>query len=150
MEGVEHGGRRPASEKATPAEAGSEPVRRGTPPPPLPVRSTMSAPPSPQQAGAVQAPTPHVRVELEMEGVRWVVRELGRSGSPRAPLLLLGFFHPDDPEEPRREALVTARGLDGLTELQVEAAWRASIGHVRAGTRRPFFPEVTARGARDG
>jgi hypothetical protein len=101
-------------------------------------------------APGAAAPVPHPDGALEVDGVRWAVRELGRAGSPKIPLLLLGFFHPDEPEEPRREALVAARGLEGLTELELEAAWRAGRAHVRAGTRRPFFPEITARGGKEG
>jgi hypothetical protein len=32
----------------------------------------------------------------------------------------------------------------------LEAAWRASGPYAPAGTRRPFFPEIAARGLKDG
>ena len=115
--------------------------------PPTPVRAVMG--PASTPAEEVAAPPPP-DVHVAVDGVRWAVRTLGRSGTASAPLLLLGFFHPDDPPEPRREALVVARRLEELTELQLEAAWRASGPYVPPGTRRPFFPEIAARGVKDG
>jgi hypothetical protein len=66
-------------------------------------------------------------VRLEVDGVRWTVRVLGRSGGSGAgvtPLLLLGFWkgeprgerETDRPGPHAREALVAARTLSGLSE----------------------------------
>ncbi|NJD17746.1 MAG: hypothetical protein FIA95_00450 [Gemmatimonadetes bacterium] len=81
---------------------------------------------------------------LAGDGLRAISRLLEDAGG-----LLLGFFDPLDPREPRREALVVARSLDGLTELQLDAAWRAGVPAVPAGQRKPFFPEIGARGVKD-
>jgi hypothetical protein len=104
----------------------------------------------PASTPPAESAAPAPETICDAEGVRWVVRALGHSGSSRAPLLLLGFFHPDDPGEHRRESLVVARALEHLTELQLEAAWRAGGPPVQPGTRRPFFPEIVARGGKEG
>ncbi len=114
---------------------------------PRPARLAMGAAPAPA-AGA--EPAPAQEASLEMDGVRWAIRVLGRAGSSKARLLLLGFFHPEAPAEARREAVVLGRGLDALTELQMEAAFRSSVPHVPSGTRRPFFAEIASRGLKDG
>ena len=123
---------------------------QGAPPsPPTPVRSAMAAPPSPEAARQARE-----EAVLEADGTRWAVRVLGRSSSgsasAAAPLLLLGFFHPEDPDLPRKEALVVARALTQLTELQLEAAWRAGQTPQPPGTRKPIFPEIAAKGGKDG
>ena len=145
MEGAES--RTPPSARS--AQVAGEPARAGhgtAPSPLMPARSSTVAAHAPGE-GAGVARTWEAAVEVE--GVRWVVRALGRAGCGRAPLLLLGFFDPLDPREPRREALVIARSLDGLTELQLEAALRSGIPALPAGARKPFFPEIAARGVKD-
>ena len=101
-------------------------------------------------AGDQATDRPAPELLLDADGVAWVVRELGRSGSSKAPLLLVGFFHPEAPGEPRREAWVVARALEHLTQLQLEEAWRSGGPSTPPGTRRPFFPEIADRGAREG
>lgn len=114
---------------------------------PKPVRAAMGDVPAPaEEVSARPAP----EVVLEADDARWVVRELGRAGSSKAPFLLVGFFLPGEADEPRREAWVVAKGLEQLTELQLEAAWRSGGPSVPPGTRRPFFPEIADRGAKDG
>ena len=148
VEELESGRRASAPEKLVHAEARSGPPQATAPSPPTPVRSALG--PTAAAAHRTAAPAMSAEVCLEVEGDRWMVRELGRSGSLKAPLVLLGFFRPDAPEEPSREAMVAARAVGDLSELQLEAAWRASIAHVRAGTRRPFFAEISGRGGKDG
>ncbi|MHB1193283.1 MAG: hypothetical protein ACYC6F_09570 [Longimicrobiales bacterium] len=126
---------------------GSESKCLPAPVAPTPVRAAMvpatAAPPE-----ATERPAPDVL--LEADGVRWVVRELGRSGSSKAPLLLVGFFHPEGPGEPRREAWVVARALEHITQLQLEEAWRSGGPSTPPGTRRPFFAEIADRSAKEG
>lgn len=115
---------------------------------PKPVRAAMgSAPTPPEEVSPRPIPT---EATVEVDGARWVIRELGRSGSSSASLLLVGFFHPEETDGPRREAWVVAKGLEQLTELQLEAAWRSGRPFVPPGTRRPFFPEIADRSSKDG
>lgn len=119
------------------------------PSPPTPVRAVMAASPPP---GAARQEGGEATVEAD--GVRWAVRVLGRSwagsASAAAHLLLVGFFHPEDAAVPRREALVVARSLTQLTELQLEAAWRTAQAPQPADTRKPLFPEIAAKGGKEG
>jgi hypothetical protein len=137
MDGADIAGAAPGEEEGAP------------PSPPTPVRSAMAAPPSPEAARQASG-----GVVLEADGIRWAVRVLGRSSSgsasAAAPLLLLGFFHPEDAALPTREALVVARALAQLTELQLDAAWRTGQPPQPPGTRKPIFPEITAKGGKDG
>lgn len=121
--------------------------RAAAPSPLTPARAGMGCAPASADA---PSPAPRAEVSLEREGVRWVVRALGQGGSPKAPLLLVGFFHPDDSQQHRREALIVGRAVEHLTELQIEAAWQAGGPPVPTDTRRPFFPEIAARGAQEG
>lgn len=122
---------------------------RAQPSPPTPVRSVMAASPPPEAAWPAGEET-----VLEADGVNWTVRVLGRSlagsASAAAHLLLVGFFHPEDAALPRREALVVARSLAQLTELQLEAAWKTAQAPQAAGTRKPIFPEIAAKGGKEG
>ena len=106
-----------------------------------------AAPTEPQPARDAQA-------EMEADGERWTVRVLGRStsgpASARMPLLQLGFFGPGDPSEPRREALVVARDLADMTELELLAAWQSARAPRHPGEPRPFFPEIAGKGGKEG
>ena len=143
-------------EHAADADVPAPEAERGAAPPaPTPVRAARAGASVTPESGETAAPRPAApppEATLEAEGVRWAVRVLGCSGSGAAstPLLRLGFFHPDDPGTPRREAWAVARGLDALTQLQVEGAWRAGTPPAPAGERRAFFPEIAARGTKEG
>jgi hypothetical protein len=132
-----------------PAAPGPEDRPQHPPAPvaPRPVRAAMGNVPA---LAEEVSDRPGPEVFLEADGVRWVVRELGRSGSSQAPLLLVGFYHPEAPGEPRREAWVVARELEHLTQLQLEEARRSGGPSVSPGTRRPFFPGIADRSAKEG
>lgn len=143
-------------EESPEAEAPAPGPERGTAPPvaPTPVRAALASA-APASAAPAQAPGQKAappEATFEIEGVRWVVRLLGRSGAGAAntPLLLLGFFHPDDALTARREAWAVARDLDALSDLQLESAWRAGTPAASGGERKAFFPEIAARGAKEG
>ncbi len=127
--------------------AGHPAARPPAPVPLKPARAAMSDVSAPARE-ASDRPAPEVL--LEVDGVQWVVRELGCSRSSNVLLILVGFFHPEETGEARREAWVVARGLEQLTELQLEAVWRSSGPSVSLGARRLFFPEIANRGAKDG
>jgi hypothetical protein len=143
-------------EQGPEAEAPAPTPERSTAPPaaPTPVRAALASA-APASAPAAHAPCQESappEATFEVEGARWVVRVLGRSGAGAAntPLLLLGFFRPDDPSAPQREAWAVARNLEALTELHLESAWRAGTPTAPAGERKPFFPEIAGRGAKEG
>lgn len=139
----------PAPDEERPAQ---EAGRGAAPTIPTPVRAALGGAPHASSEAAIRDAASPPEAPLEVEGVRWTVRVLGRSGAgaARTPLLLLGFFHPDDPGAPRREAWAVARGLGALTQLQLEDAWRAGTTPSSGGERKPFFPEITTRGAKEG
>ena len=140
---------------AGPAPGGESPAlppveEQGAPTsPPTPVRAAMGASAPPEAARPVGE-----EAALDADGVCWAVRVLGRSSAgsaaAAAPLLLLGFFHPEDGALPRKEALVVARSLNLLTELQLELAWRTAQAPQPTGTRKRIFPEIAAKGGKEG
>ncbi|HSW28033.1 MAG TPA: hypothetical protein VLH75_00950 [Longimicrobiales bacterium] len=105
-------------------------------------------PPTAPPPEATDRPAPELF--LEADGVRWAVRELGRSRSSHATLVLVGFFHPEEAGEPRREAWMVARSLEHVTHLQLEEAWRSGGPFTPPGARKPFFPEIADRGGKEG
>lgn len=97
---------------------------------------------------------PEPLVAFEMDGAPWSARVLGRTlggGSPSAvPLLLLGFEGPEGAAPSRREAWVAALGLDELGPARLEATCRHAIPPRDPWVPAPFFPEIAARGGKDG
>lgn len=116
---------------------------------PTPARAAMAPPPAPDDA-----PTPGPVRTVGVDGDLWSVRVLGRTlggGSPTAvSLLLLGFVGPEGTHSGRREAWVAARSLDELSPLRLEAACREALPPRDPWAPAPFFPEIAARGGKDG
>lgn len=122
-------------------------------PAPTPARAAMgpapAAPPARAETGAVSRD-----VIVEVDGAAWSVRVLGRgwAGGPpsRAPLLLVGFERLGEGAPERREAWVAAPTLEAMAPMHLEAVWREAVVVGEGWKPAPFFPEIAARGARDG
>lgn len=116
---------------------------------PTPARAAMAPPPAPEGPS-----TPEPLATFEMDGAPWSVRILGRTlggGSPTAvSLLLLGFQGPEGAPCGYREAWVAARGLDELGPERLEVACREAVPPRLPWVPAPFFPEIAARGGKDG
>lgn len=112
---------------------------------PTPVRELLegSAP------GPGGAATDAESTTFEVEGQAWVARVLGRGRvgptPAAAPLLLLGFHEEGGPEEPVREALLTARDLASLTPSQLGEAFRSGAAPPDPSARRELFPESSSK-----
>jgi hypothetical protein len=92
-------------------------------------------------------------VALEVDGVCWTVRVLGRSGSSETrspPLLLLGFWAQETVGEPDREATVVARALADLSPARLEDAFGGSAPPPSTAGTKPFFEGATQSGRRGG
>lgn len=116
---------------------------------PTPARAAMAPPPAPDGSS-----TPEPLATFELDGALWSVRVLGRTlggGSPTAvSLLLLGFEGPEGEPGGRPEAWVAARGLEELGPARLEAACREAVLPRNPWVPAPFFPEIAARGGKDG
>lgn len=107
---------------------------------PTPVRELKGEPP------AVQAESDIAEAHVDVEGTRWTVRVLGRSGrasGSSAHLLLLGFWEGEDVgDEPSLEAMVAARALQALSAEALEAALAGAAKPSDADRRRGFFQDA--------
>jgi hypothetical protein len=92
-------------------------------------------------------------VGLEVEGVAWVVRVLGRSrrGHVTAPtdLLLLGFSR-GEATDAELECLVVGRTLSAFTEGQLEAAFQDAGPPPDPDRPRTLFAGASERRSRKG
>lgn len=107
---------------------------------PIPVRElTGESPPQPIAADVTEA-------QVEVDGVRWIVRVLGRSGrasGTAAHLLLLGFWEGDvGGEGPALEAMVAGRSLEGMSTEALEAAHSKASKPQPPNRKRTFFKEA--------
>jgi hypothetical protein len=116
---------------------------------PTPAREAMAPPPAPEGSS-----TPAILATFELDGALWNARVLGRTlggGPPTAvSLLLLGFEGPEGDRSERREAWVAARSLDELSPLRLETVCREALPPRDPWEPAPFFPEIIARGGKDG
>lgn len=121
----EEGGRRP--------DGGLRSAREGF----TPSRPLESATPGAPPPAALGAPRPEERAFMDAAGAPWTVRVRGRglSGTPPdrgAPLLLLQFRREEGAAEGEGtgellERLVVARGLEGLTEEELQGFLSAAL-----------------------
>lgn len=98
--------------------------------------------------GPPSEPLDAAHVDIDVDGQRWNVRVLGRSGGVGAapPMLLLGFWSADsDSSEPEREALVVGRLLGDLGPGQLGEAWNESRPRSNDERPKPFFGEGPGR-----
>jgi len=108
---------------------------------PTPVRALSVAPETTEPDVA--------EVHIEVAGVMWTVRVMGRSGSRGggAPLLLLGFWAEDpSAERPEFEAMVIGRLFAEMTPPRLEAALSQSRPPLPDDRPRQFFPDGGGRG----
>ena len=113
--------------------------------------------PTPARESAhTDAPAPSVEPDLaearlEVDGVEWTVRVMGRSGGGSggsAPLLLLGFWSAEAAEEPPAlEATVVARTLAELSWESLETALSRADAPPDPSRKTTFFDDVS-RGRR--
>jgi hypothetical protein len=108
---------------------------------PMPVRALSGAPEN-TEPDLVEA-------QVEVAGVIWTVRVMGRSGTPRsrsAPLLLLGFWAKDpSAERPELEAMVIGRLFSDMTPSRFEMALSQGRPPLPDDRPRPFFPDGGGR-----
>lgn len=141
---------RPVSVRAGAPEATRPPsVREAAPP--VPVRRAMDAGDVPFDSVQPDAE----EVSLEVEGVPWTVRVLGRSrgGPATAPtdLLLLGFCRMDGANaQGDLECLVVGRTLSGLTEHDLVASLASATPPPDPNRPRTLFPGAAERRPRKG
>ena len=104
-------------------------------------------------AGATPSGAPDLgETFLEVGGMAWAVRVLGRVGrasGASAPLLLLGFWEADAAAHrlPSREALVVGRALEDLSPEALEEAL-AAARPPRDPDKTPGFFQESAQGGR--
>ena len=129
-------------------------------PPPGPVKPTParelagadgreSVAPEPTRQGPETQPDVAEAV-LEVQGTRWTVRVLGRSGRAAersAPLLLLGFWRKGEEGAHTREATVVGHLLADMSAARLEEALARSTDPPQSEGRKPFF-DVGSQGRR--
>jgi hypothetical protein len=105
------------------------------------------------EVGAVGAIEPDAREALlEVDGMQWTVRVLGRSGrsgTRSPPVLLLGFWPGAADREHEREATIVARTLSELSPARLASALGSSSPPPQGERPRPFF-EGAGLGRRGG
>jgi hypothetical protein len=112
---------------------------------PIPVREltgerTAESPAQPAESDIADA-------QVDVEGTRWTVRVLGRSGrasGATAHLLLLGFWEGDAVgDEPSLEAMVAGRTLQGVSTEALEAALSGARKPGASDRKRGFFQDAS-------
>ncbi len=91
-----------------------------------------------------------VEAVIDVEGVSWVVRLLGRSGGGGAgggaPLLLIGFWEESvSHTDHDREAMVVGRTFAGLSRSSLEGAFARSVARRGQDGQPSFFADCDGR-----